>query len=102
MAGFCLYCLVLFSEIFTFVVRSSESRILTEASRFQAMAPYIMNADALLGPNPGGGAPGITHHSVGRSEAGGDVILVGFATALLVTVFCYIRITRTRKDTYES
>lgn len=116
MAGFFLYRLLILAEIFDFLGRSSESRILTEPLRFQAMAPHILNADKLLGPNPGlaptnggtstGGAPGITHklmhHSVYRSEAGGEVILVGFATAFIVAVVCYIRVTRTRKVTYDS
>jgi hypothetical protein len=29
-----------------------------------------------------------------RSEAGAEVILAGFAAALIVVIFCYIRVTR--------
>ncbi|XAR53722.1 hypothetical protein NMG60_11022378 [Bertholletia excelsa] len=37
------------------------------------------------------------HHSPGSSVAGGDVILGGFATALVAAIFCYIWVTgRTR------
>jgi hypothetical protein len=40
---------------------------------------------------PGGGGGGRQHD---RSEAGAEVILAGFAAAVLVVVFCYIRVTR--------
>ncbi|CAN6298849.1 unnamed protein product [Urochloa humidicola] len=29
-----------------------------------------------------------------RSEAGGEVILAGFAAAVIIVIFCYIRVTR--------
>ncbi|XAR66347.1 hypothetical protein NMG60_11012540 [Bertholletia excelsa] len=34
------------------------------------------------------------HHRSEKSAAGGDVILGGFALALVAAIFCYIRITR--------
>ncbi|KAI7999256.1 hypothetical protein LOK49_LG09G01736 [Camellia lanceoleosa] len=34
------------------------------------------------------------HHSSDKSEAGGEVIIGGFATALVAAIFCYIRVTR--------
>ncbi|OIT33500.1 hypothetical protein A4A49_62014, partial [Nicotiana attenuata] len=35
-----------------------------------------------------------THHSFDKSMAGGDLILGGFAIALIASIFCYIRVTR--------
>jgi hypothetical protein len=43
-------------------------------------------------PGGGGGGGGGRQHD--RSEAGAEVILAGFAAAVLVVVFCYIRVTR--------
>ena len=34
-----------------------------------------------------------------RSEAGGEVILAGFAAALIIVIVCYIRITRESSST---
>ncbi|RLN17666.1 hypothetical protein C2845_PM02G09960 [Panicum miliaceum] len=34
----------------------------------------------------------------GRSEAGGEVILAGFAAALIVVIVCYIRVTRENRS----
>ncbi|KAJ8549682.1 hypothetical protein K7X08_033389 [Anisodus acutangulus] len=39
-----------------------------------------------------------THHSFNKSMAGGDLILGGFATALIASIFCYIRVTRRRNQ----
>ncbi|KAF8402997.1 hypothetical protein HHK36_011091 [Tetracentron sinense] len=39
------------------------------------------------------------HHSTNKSIAGGGVILGGFATTFLVSVFCYIRATRRNGET---
>lgn len=39
-----------------------------------------------------------THHSFNKSMAGGDLILGGFATALIASIFCYIRVTRSRNE----
>ncbi|RCV42207.1 hypothetical protein SEVIR_9G197400v4 [Setaria viridis] len=33
-----------------------------------------------------------------RSEAGGEVILAGFAAAVIIVVFCYIRVTREKSS----
>ena len=33
-----------------------------------------------------------------RSEAGGEVILAGFAAALIIVIVCYIRVTRERSS----
>lgn len=33
-----------------------------------------------------------------RSIAGADIILGGFATAILAVIFCYIRVTRRNRD----
>ncbi|KAK4421302.1 hypothetical protein Salat_2080700 [Sesamum alatum] len=48
------------------------------------------------------GGPGLMriwshHHSADKSVAGGDVILGGFATALVAAIVCYIRITMRSK-----
>ncbi|KAM3285323.1 hypothetical protein P3S67_024122 [Capsicum chacoense] len=49
-------------------------------------------------PGRGDHAPAVTHvrthHSFNKSVVGGDVILGGFATALIASIFCYIRVTR--------
>lgn len=39
-----------------------------------------------------------THHSFNKSMAGGDLILGGFATALIASIFCYIRVTGRRNQ----
>lgn len=39
------------------------------------------------------------HHSEVNSVAGGDVILGGFAAALVAAIICYIRITRRSSKT---
>ncbi|CAN4078274.1 unnamed protein product [Withania somnifera] len=39
-----------------------------------------------------------THHSFNKSMVGGDLILGGFATALIASVSCYIRVTRRRNE----
>ncbi|KAK1324788.1 hypothetical protein QJS10_CPA01g01060 [Acorus calamus] len=36
------------------------------------------------------------------STAGGEVIIGGLATAILATIFCYIRVTRRRSDNGET
>jgi hypothetical protein len=33
-----------------------------------------------------------------RSQAGGEVILAGFAAAVIIVVFCYIRVTREKQS----
>ncbi|KAI3466606.1 hypothetical protein Pfo_023269 [Paulownia fortunei] len=90
--------------------RGSESRIL-ESIPPTGMAPA--NAESSISspaPSLGGvgtyGTPGLTHiwnhHSADKSVAGGDVILGGFATALVAAIVCYIRITRRSKDSQTS
>lgn len=37
-------------------------------------------------------------HRPDRSIAGADIILGGFATAILAAIFCYIRVTRRNQD----
>ncbi|KAI3456380.1 hypothetical protein Pfo_013043 [Paulownia fortunei] len=98
-----LLLLVLPATLFLSLGRSSESRILESVSP-TAMAPANTEAfSSISSPAPSGrvitnGAPGITHiwkhHSADNSVAGGDVILGGFATALVAAIVCYIRITR--------
>ncbi|KAI8567485.1 hypothetical protein RHMOL_Rhmol02G0125800 [Rhododendron molle] len=51
-----------------------------------------------------GGAPAGTRlltrlHPSDKSAAGGDVILGGFATALVAAIFCYICVTRRNQET---
>ena len=38
------------------------------------------------------------HKAFDKSIAGGEIILVGLATAILAAVFCYIRVTRQRVE----
>ncbi|KAF5943695.1 hypothetical protein HYC85_017772 [Camellia sinensis] len=46
------------------------------------------------GMGNGSGTRRITrHHSSDKSMAGGDVIVGGFATALVAAIYCYIRVT---------
>ncbi|CAN6293003.1 unnamed protein product [Urochloa humidicola] len=52
---------------------------------------------AAVAPGPGGAVqagPGDAGGKPDRSEAGGEVILAGFAAAVIIIVFCYIRVTR--------
>lgn len=54
-------------------------------------------------PTPPGAAEGPAAQLEGggrrhdRSEAGAEVILAGFAAAVMVVIFCYIRVTRKNK-----
>ncbi|WVZ59548.1 hypothetical protein U9M48_009673 [Paspalum notatum var. saurae] len=50
--------------------------------------PPASTTSAAAGPRPGGGG------RPDRSEAGAEVILAGFAAAVMVVIFCYIRVTR--------
>ncbi|KAA8519935.1 hypothetical protein F0562_014155 [Nyssa sinensis] len=56
----------------------------------------------VLSPAPPEGMPEVRriarHHSSDKSVAGGDVILGGFATAVVASIYCYIRITRRNKN----
>ncbi|KAG8365421.1 hypothetical protein BUALT_Bualt18G0103200 [Buddleja alternifolia] len=102
------FFLLLYVALFISIGKGSESRTLLESIPPTGMDPAA-NVDESFGsgssPNPGpsGGLTQIwKHHSISgdnhKSIAGGDVILGGFATALIATIFCYIRITRRSKD----
>jgi len=49
---------------------------------------------AVAAAGPGAAAQAGEGGRPDRSEAGAEVILAGFAAALIVVIFCYIRVTR--------
>ncbi|KAI8567480.1 hypothetical protein RHMOL_Rhmol02G0125400 [Rhododendron molle] len=57
-------------------------------------APSSGGNDSGDGGAPAGNRLLTRRHSSHKSAAGGDVILGGFATALVAAIFCYIRVTR--------
>ncbi|KAF8722625.1 hypothetical protein HU200_022460 [Digitaria exilis] len=55
-------------------------------------SPGALAAGPAASAQPGGGS------RPDRSQAGGEVILAGFAAALIIVIFCYIRVTRETSD----
>ncbi|KAF8672486.1 hypothetical protein HU200_049700 [Digitaria exilis] len=55
-------------------------------------SPDAVAAGPAASAQPGGGS------RPDRSEAGGEVIVAGFAAALIIVIFCYIRVTRETSD----
>lgn len=93
--------LVLLATLFiSLIVRSSESRILGSIHS-TSIAPASTEAFSLIpspAPSSDGGIKNIwEHHSAGNSFSGGDIILGGFAAALVAALVCYLRITRRSK-----
>ncbi|KAH7836385.1 hypothetical protein Vadar_000614 [Vaccinium darrowii] len=101
MARFLILCIVL-SEFFIFLGKTNGSESL------DLIAPAVIEPRDIPAPSPapssGVNNSGIRnvegnrrvtkHHSLDSSAAGGDVILGGFATALIGAIVSYIRITR--------
>ncbi|KAF7150224.1 hypothetical protein RHSIM_Rhsim02G0116500 [Rhododendron simsii] len=64
-----------------------------------SLAPSTGGNDSGDGGAPAGNRLLTRRHSSDKSAAGGDVILGGFATALVAAIFCYIRVTRRNQQT---
>jgi hypothetical protein len=64
--------------------------------------PPATPAAAVATPGPGDAAAAQAGAGDGRpddrSQAGGEVILAGFAAAVIIVVFCYIRVTREKQS----
>ncbi|KAA8515438.1 hypothetical protein F0562_018951 [Nyssa sinensis] len=77
-------------------------------SSAETQAPGLMDApipspapsEGGLNPETPVGRRIAKHHSSDNSAAGGDVILGGFATALVAVIYCYIRVTRKNQDAH--
>ncbi|KAF7121444.1 hypothetical protein RHSIM_Rhsim13G0163300 [Rhododendron simsii] len=102
MARFLILCTVLAELISIFMGKTngSESLDLIAPAVFgprdvpvPSPAPSYRGNDSGIG-NIAGNRRVTRHHSSDNSAAGGDVILGGFATALVGAILSYIRITR--------
>ncbi|KAH7858239.1 hypothetical protein Vadar_021630 [Vaccinium darrowii] len=111
MARFLLLCIIL-AELSMLISKTKGSENLDLMAPMAVNGPYHKPMFGLkdgLVPSPapswgghnsgnGGTLAGnrrvTRHHSSDKSAAGGDVILGGFATALIAAIFCYIRVTR--------
>ncbi|PHU26556.1 hypothetical protein BC332_04888 [Capsicum chinense] len=89
---FLLICLVLAQILL--MQKVNALRKLDTSTSVPSSAPFEGGMDRGRGDQ----APAVTHvrthHSFNKSVVGGDVILGGFATALIASIFCYIRVTR--------
>ncbi|PIN22185.1 hypothetical protein CDL12_05105 [Handroanthus impetiginosus] len=109
MARFLLLYIVLFISL----AKSNESRAIIQSNPPTAVAPANAGESfslvSGLAPSSGGsdrnGTLGLDdiwkHHGDDKSAAGGDVIVGGFAAALVAAIVCYIRITRRSKDSHS-
>ncbi|CAK9135461.1 unnamed protein product [Ilex paraguariensis] len=109
MARFILFCLVV-AELSIFMGKTNGSRGLDPEPQMaalgadQKMFTLVEVPVPSPAPSEGGVSTGINetsytrlvtrHHSSDKSMAGGDVILGGFATAVVASIVCYIRVTR--------
>ncbi|OIT35482.1 hypothetical protein A4A49_54819 [Nicotiana attenuata] len=97
-----LLCLVL-SDSFLFTQNANGLRILGPFAPVPSPLPYEGGVDIGTGDQ----APVVIthiikkHHSFDKSMAGGDLILGGFATVLVASIFCYIRVTRRNQHTHD-
>ncbi|GAB4826798.1 hypothetical protein Ancab_033679 [Ancistrocladus abbreviatus] len=98
-----LLCLAVLVKLFSIVVAESilsMGSIITGKMELFGLSESPAPAPAPFGGWPDSDEPGMVQiqrvgkHHWGRSMAGGDVILGGFATAMVASIFCYIRITR--------
>ncbi|KAL3345479.1 hypothetical protein AABB24_024442 [Solanum stoloniferum] len=95
--SFLLICLVL-AQVSLLMQNANALRKLDTFALVPSPAPFEGGLDRGRGDQ----APAVTHirthHSFNKSMAGGDLILGGFATALIASIFCYIRVTRRRNQ----
>lgn len=113
MARFLLLCIIVLAELTMLITKTNGSENADLTAPVAANGPYdkavigLKDHELVQSPAPssggndsgGGGAPAgnrllTRRHSSDKSAAGGDVILGGFATALIAAIFCYIRVTR--------
>lgn len=114
MARFLLLCIIVLAELTMLVTKTNGSENVDLTAPVAVNGPYdkavigLKDHELVPSPSPssggndsggGGGAPAgnrllTRRHSSDKSAAGGDVILGGFATALVAAIFCYIRVTR--------
>ncbi|XP_062189052.1 uncharacterized protein LOC133892353 [Phragmites australis] len=98
MPRFFLFCLVSSQLAATAVMARPFAVFLDGATTIGAAgAPSALHAHSLL-ESRFAGSPLSSHHGphspFDRSFAGGKIIVAGLAAAIVVAVFCYIRITR--------
>lgn len=97
-----LLCLVL-SDSFLFTQNAYGLRILGPFAPVPSPLPSEGGVDIGTGDQ----APVVItyiikkHHSFDKSMAGGDLILGGFATALVASIFCCIRVTRRNQHNHD-
>ncbi|CAN4083888.1 unnamed protein product [Withania somnifera] len=94
---FLLICLVL-----VHVILLMQNANTLRESDFLTIVPSPEPSEKGMERGRGDQAPAVTHirthHSFNKSMAGGDLILGGFTTALIASIFCYIRVTRNRNE----
>lgn len=105
MARFFLLCIIL-AELTTLIAKTNGSENMDLMAPKEVNGPYdkvVFEDELVPSPAPSSGGTGnrfvIRHHSSDKSAAGGDVILGGFATALIAAILCYIRVTRRNQET---
>jgi hypothetical protein len=112
MPRFFLFCLVSSQLAATAVTARPFATVLLDGgatSSVAAYAPYsapavALHAHSLLEESRFAGSPLSSHHAghrpFDRTFAGGKIIVAGLAAAVVVAIFCYIRITR-KKNVVE-
>ncbi|MCD9643309.1 hypothetical protein HAX54_030652 [Datura stramonium] len=94
---FLLICLVI-AQLVLPMQNANAVRRLDTSTLVPSPAPTVK----AIGRGRGDQTPAVTHirthHSFNKAMAGGDLILGGFATALIASIFCYIRVTRRRNQ----
>ncbi|WVZ66290.1 hypothetical protein U9M48_015533 [Paspalum notatum var. saurae] len=98
MPRFFLFCLVSSQLAATAVMAARPFAVLAISSVAEApSAPAVLHAHSLL-ESRFAGSPLRSHHGghrpFDRTFAGGKIIVAGLAAAIVVAIFCYIRITR--------
>ncbi|RCV13426.1 hypothetical protein SETIT_2G345700v2 [Setaria italica] len=107
MPRFILFCLVSSQLAMTAVVARPFAVFLDGGAMSSVVAdapsaPAVLHAHSLLEESRFAGSPLGSHHShhspFDRTFAGGKIIVTGLAAAIVVAIFCYLRITRTKKN----
>ncbi|KAJ1291320.1 hypothetical protein BS78_02G307700 [Paspalum vaginatum] len=98
MPRFLLFCLVSSQFAATAVMAARPFAVLATSSVADApSAPAVLHAHSLL-ESRFARSPLSSHHGghrpFDRTFAGGKIIVAGFAAAIVIAIFCYIRITR--------
>ncbi|OEL24695.1 hypothetical protein BAE44_0014289 [Dichanthelium oligosanthes] len=108
MPRFFLFCLVS-SQLATTAVMARPFAVFLDGGAMRSVAdapsaPVVLHAHSLL-ESRFAGSPLSSHHGqhslFDRTFAGGKIIVAGLAAAIIVAIFCYIRITRKKKVEVE-